>query len=1319
MQCVYSFLPWSTHKPEPGLLAIGRVTGDVFLAESVTAGAGWTPSLSDIDMDDASHPYAAHRSPASRIKLTLQPGETITEVNRVSSTIVVAATSHGRLFRIRAFLQGAGVYLAASAIAQPRAGFLGRLLGFGSETTAGHGASHSLDSINALDVYTTIDASTESHATLLAADRRAVQLWNLELSSTGGPAADHVANTITTSSFSSALVEALGGTPSAFSEDGLEIASAMFLPSGDVAVLYTYAPSQNRFRSSPSLGTRKLAVCVLPASASTNTSEVLEVDIYPVRDFELHLDARTQSEPKLTAPGGPVLAIVTPNSVVHVVLDKGHRGGISTAFDSMALASHGTPNRTTLHQESYQHILELQSVRQNRIIGLCASRNADARATELLLLTSRTGALRIEIYWPQAREASAAAAKDAASRSALHVKDWQRAIESAVFFGNVPGQPLDLRLHRTIEPFLEGTASLAAAAAERVSREITLGTADLLPALVDVQQHLADRSTRLRSLISVLAEAGVAPQLPVSTRQQLAADAQCVQAAEAVWKENFAFASASTKPLLLIQAIDRAMTTSSFSALAPLDEAPKDTLRTFFRTGLGQWEHVLAQLYQELTDARLATADLATRTRAALQVDGFLVPAHLAAEAVREASKEPAYAAYNLPPAQAPSQVASWIASEADIDLLEAAFHVTVSLVHERSATLGSLVDVNQPVGSIDAFGGTEHSLQAALRNHLPHLASAALQSYEAALAYAQDAGGKGPSGKTRIKTIQQRFNGAKHKLILPLAKLERSDEAIQLAERVQDFDALAIIILDLRDKEMTKKTQLTGSQSSETKSILPKLAPHFLDRYGSPFASAFYRRLLARKEYRTLLAPEQSRLASDKVQHHEILLQDFLHPSGPTLTPSAHDPSQAPAPTPDAAARLRWLVEVGAGKAASASDTLLDLSTNEMSAHKKRLELSLAKLASLAQLPVGPGSDVLRALENHDITDPVTQSLNKMDDQLRGLQSQACLLHLVRTMGQTLGLASIDELEGALEETNRTLMAEHIADEGATGLAQFPALRSIVFVHAISQVLKQEALEAEDLIEAWSLLDDGVQEAEEPPLYEALQTFSRLQGTLPPARAQALLSTLWRRVLLQTDWTELAQTEGLTEVQVRDQLRNTGLYRIVGYCEQAALEVPMPEPNSILSAPSESVLVGRFAHRGSEVDLEALQADLEKEVELLSTSLASTLPSDLNMGQQGALQLPERVAAQLWAWPNQVRRLVVEDREQANVASLGVGVGLGEMGAPPARDYTAGQQPHEPSEGTLEGTGTESAGTASGTSDAAMEEDEGWALHSDMRVLR
>lgn len=1159
--CFYAFLPWSTHTPEPGLVAIGKVSGHVFLAESVTAGAGWAAALSEHDAT----PLGEGAAP--RAKLNLSSGESVTAVQRVASMSLMVATSQGRLFRIKAYLQGARLHLSAFLVNAPRSGFLGRLLGMGEPGPT----VSSLDFIGSMDLHL-----QDGEAHLVTASRRAAQIWSVDPGK--GAVQDQVLSTISTSSCSSALVEALGGTPSSFSEDGLEISSAAFLPGGEVALLYTYAPAQSRFRAqAPSA--RKLAVCVFPPRGDG------QAVIYPIRELDLDADPRPQSTPRLVAAGGPTLAVVTPNTVVQIVLDS--------------VESSTGPK---VHTSAYQHITELQSTRQNRIVGF-TSVPGDGWVSSLLLLTARTGTLLLEVNWPMAQKSVPRPSMDPSKRQDLQVRDGQRALESAVFFADVPGQPLDLRLH------VSGSdVPSLATAAETVSQDITLGTASLLPALVDVQQHLTDRTTRLRALITVLAEAGAASKLPLATRQQLAADAELMASAEAVWKENFAFSSSTSLPKILVQAIDRAMLASDASTFS--SEDAQDTLRAFFRTNLGRWDKLLSQLHQGLLDARLATADLATRTRAVIEVDSFLVPAHAAAQAVRTA-KDPVHAAYEL---ASPLMYAPWTASETDIDLLETAFGMSVSLLKERSATLGSLVDVSQPLSRVDGYQGSEHAHQAALRNYLPHLAAAVLDSYMQALDHAQ---GK---SKARFRGLSQRFAAAKHPLILPLNELGLSDDAIRLAERAADFDALAIIVLSLRDPKAGH--------------ALPRLAPHFLDRYGAPFADALYRRLLAAAEYRTLLAPDESRLTPEQVKRHAALLRDFLHPTKFVV----HD--SAPSPTTDQAARLRWIVEVGDQQFLAASKTLETLAEGENTVEKKRLELSVSKLALLAGGNVGDA--------RNGGADTATDAQTMINARLSALQIQRRLGSYVRTV---LG----DEVDLALGNGG----AEQFVDLAASRLELFPCLRAQL-LDSIEKVRNGTTLGVEDLVDAWSLLDAPPGE-DESPQAQALQAFLLVGAALPPARAEALLASLWRRVLLSTDWGAVASTRGLSERETRERLRQTSMYRVLRSVNWDETAVHAHFPENILSAPSADVVRARWG----EAEMEPHLADLQGEADALYASLAQTLPPDVAEG--GALTLSERAEAQLWAWPNQVRRLVLEELGGQSLA-----LGWGETGAPPALDVDA-----------------------------------------------
>lgn len=352
-----------------------------------------------------------------------------------------------------------------------------------------------------------------------------------------------------------------------------------------------------------------------------------------------------------------------------------------------------------------------------------------------------------------------------------------------------------------------------------------------------------------------------------------------------------------------------------------------------------------------------------------------------------------------------------------------------------------------------------------------------------------------------------------RHDKVVSLAKTENWEAAITIAEHHKSLPALAEILT--KEIDNMKEQQLSGSLSQaqvdalelKTSEKEAKVKQCF-DRYGEAFAFPFYDYLFSTygidalleypgdKKYKTLFFRDRPELAKVSWINDVISEEDVDH----------------------------------------AADTLLELGlTKEQQIWNKKIELSLGKLARLAEVSSRPSSKASHSIQEANAYAVANDArMDAIDRELEIIKIQNDLYDLQIRPVISTALDEQTELDLALE---------------AFSLASLPKKYKIlahIFEDALTRLLKHEALDALSLIDLLTLiiLPQDTIDSMTDQFYLALEVAHNALEGEDLHDAERLI---WRRCLLRADWKQVNDTTSKNDDEVMSVLSQIDPF--VFYC--------------------------------------------------------------------------------------------------------------------------------------------------------------------------
>ncbi|KAJ5172270.1 hypothetical protein N7492_004863 [Penicillium capsulatum] len=386
--------------------------------------------------------------------------------------------------------------------------------------------------------------------------------------------------------------------------------------------------------------------------------------------------------------------------------------------------------------------------------------------------------------------------------------------------------------------------------------------------------------------------------------------------------------------------------------------------------------------------------------------------------------------------------------------------------------------------------------------------------------------------------------------------------DALSLAERFRDMEALVELVIELQDRVKNQRTQDTSADVpafAQSEADVGQQISQYFDRFGEPWADAYFSRQVSLGNPGALLS----------MRKYQSAVTRFLR-----KTP--------------AYSKLSWINDInGEDDFETAATCLKNLALeNEKQLWCHRVEISLAKLGKLAacerSCSTGQASDQeeIKRIDDHSEIDEIQNTLHAYIKPL---------------------------LEGAIDHRAEAELAldhfgKHIAEDR-------PSLHELLG-ESLSMLVHKTVIGAGGLIDLLTLMgpvlpsEEGDSELCGREFFQALRVLGHSRySQQDPSYVLALRKLIWRRCMIKDDWEargKAAESSSGNSDSVAD---DTALYQTLWSCSADAIDTdaqPLYQhlsPSAALMADSESdILVSRFRpeHRMRVV------VDLKREDDLL-----------------------------------------------------------------------------------------------------------------------
>ena len=348
-------------------------------------------------------------------------------------------------------------------------------------------------------------------------------------------------------------------------------------------------------------------------------------------------------------------------------------------------------------------------------------------------------------------------------------------------------------------------------------------------------------------------------------------------------------------------------------------------------------------------------------------------------------------------------------------------------------------------------------------------------------------------------KTLQNSNIERRRSKLFKMAGLELTDEAVALAERFHDMKALVELLTILRQqrKEHCRATGGDAAALEEVRVGWRKLINQHFEKFGKEFGDAFFTRQIAIGAPGNLL----------RMREYQGHVTEFLR--------------ERPA-----YAKVGWMNEVtGERDYGRASKALSSLAAGESDLWSKKVELSIAKLASLAFLQ-----------ETREEPEENLKERERFDREIN-----------ISVLQDSLYEHILPALHGAIDESAELELAnEHFCQ---VVVQSKPALREAL-ERGIAKVVGKIPTEPDELIDIFTLIDPMRQHEHGGDIagHEISYAFDVLNDSnlaqLDPSYHRILEKIIWRRCMIRDDWETINKTNKKRDEEMQSVIRSTVLYR-------------------------------------------------------------------------------------------------------------------------------------------------------------------------------
>ncbi|KAG5999685.1 hypothetical protein E4U54_001726 [Claviceps lovelessii] len=675
-------------------------------------------------------------------------------------------------------------------------------------------------------------------------------------------------------------------------------------------------------------------------------------------------------------------------------------------------------------------------------------------------------------------------------------------LEQAVFFGAKKDSPLIFDKRQDIK----FTHEQLSKAARQVSHEILSSTTMYISTLpASLEDNLRARSAALERLILHLNTLGA--DLDRETKWHLLHNAEKMHVAGLLWKRHETFTAArpadDKKSLigLIVEFIHQDQKTNPVASNGEVDRVRHWFINDVFRLEIFvAWAYeVIKVLYQDnlLDDAKVTTmineameVNIATQVGAHEFRRNNLSLYGLGEESLRMGILRDGYK--NIPePWTGCSYVANNIKRLSD-------------LCDQWCKKHDQIRDMALPAKEASIPSSTSIGK---ILDGLPVLTDVMLLSV---LEYARW-GTVNSDNKTLSEEYFRTYEKERHDKPVALARAGKWEQGATIAEKHGCLSALAIILLEhiaileanedqpglsdieiksLRNLRQAKKTQLEDSFS----------------KYGQAFAFPVYECLLDRHGVEAVLEFDLDTLG---------FKTRFLR-SRPEL------------------ARISWINDVQQEKDVDhAAETLVDLALkNEEQVWKKKIELSLGKLALLAEAEAESKEDSLFKIKSDD---------TRREERLRQVDNELIVVRIQDQLYGQIAPSTYDAVDSAAA-------LSFAIDAHSTNIPRRQRALLQLFAEGMERLLDHQALSPMSLIDMLTLVSLKPEARDEipDPFWMALKVANNSCHSDEVKQAKRLI---WRRLFIRDDWAKINDTQLKDDREVVERLADTELFAMLTDC--------------------------------------------------------------------------------------------------------------------------------------------------------------------------
>lgn len=686
-----------------------------------------------------------------------------------------------------------------------------------------------------------------------------------------------------------------------------------------------------------------------------------------------------------------------------------------------------------------------------------------------------------------------------------HVTTAKHKLEQAVFYGSMRENPLDL----SSKGGLQFPPEELEQAALEICSELLRSHSKFIPTSgISLDQNLRSRAKALDSLASLLIHHG----LPLNGLiwWELLWSAEKIAAQRAMWKiEQEAKSKASTEPTFLSRVIE--MMSEKFRTKFQQQDHENDHVRHWFLHDTYRVEHIIPWIFHAIKHQNGQPRAGRKMAEQVLEASDFSLAVLETAFRFRDEHASP----YGLSE--------EFLEDGVLVNGYEGLPEIWTS--HNMAyIETGHLLDLE--LGSCMAWTQQRMTVGDAPEGHIVRQIAKSCarqlrvlgQMHSERMRWLSAQGN--PMLTDEVIATEQSHVKQRRWQLFKLAGVGQLDDAVSLAEKSRDMSALVELIIELQDQS---NCQLFAEVSSghgpdaienETGDLGKKIS-HYFEKFGEPWANAFFSRQISMGQSGVLFA----------MRKFQPFVTRFLR-KGPICP------------------RLSWINDVvGENDHATASYCLENLAIeSESDLWSHRVELSMAKLAKLA------------ALEHTGSTDDSNSQngIKRLDDyaEIGNIQE---VVHAHVAPGLQGAIDQKAEIDLASEQ-----FGKHIAEER-------PSLHEVL-VSALTKVVTRQIIGLGLLVDLLTLLDTaqipgyshGELSGKEFCLaLRAIRLRCHAQGN--QLYTAALQKLVWRRCMIKNDWEATGNiAESFNNVS-RSVAQDSALFSTLFFClkERESLLLP------------------------------------------------------------------------------------------------------------------------------------------------------------------